>query len=579
MESTNVEKNKTKTSKKERILLTLIASVIAPFIVFVAIPMIVFSNNIDEFLFNWTDFVPMCLGLMIFCSAIIFFAIFFLPEKAYKICLHILIAGDFLVFMQSTYLNGKLTLSGDAVGGGSTLSSIINLAFWIIVIAGAVVLAVLKDKKKYIKTGALLLCVVVTAAQFISTVVPVVSNKKFFQTRAERIGQDDSYIKNYSTYKNITNYSTSSNIYYFLIDSFDEKYAETAYDFDNTIYDKLTGFTWYQDHITMYGHTFPAIAYALTGYEHSCEYNREPYLDDAYEFGGYIKELYDAGYSVNVYSDSYHSYSNAGLPDYVANTDNVTYSLTDRLNLFKQIIKLGFYISAPTITKSLVGELSTSSFQHCFTYQSETGIMEYATYYDVDWFKNYIKTEGFKETTQKQFFFIHMPGPHDPVTESDQSKSNSSTGVLKKHLSAIDVFMQNLKDNGLYDDATVVITGDHPSGYDTFTGIKETRQTALFFKPSQSESESQEALKISTAKVEQKNIMPSIFDSVGLTSETASEKGDTPLRLTDSSDRKHVWHTYYCDVVEYIYSIRGAGNNLDNWHEVSKIEYNKRVTD
>jgi hypothetical protein len=179
METTKENKKETKRNLKQRIPLTLIASIILPFIVFVAIPMIIFGNNIDEFLFNWSDFVPLCLGFAVLVSAIIFFAIFFLPEKAYKICLHILIALDFMVFVQSTYLNGELSLSGDNLGGGaSTFSKIINLLFWNLVIAGSVILALLKDKKKYIKTGAFILCVVISFTQFISTVVPIVSNEK-----------------------------------------------------------------------------------------------------------------------------------------------------------------------------------------------------------------------------------------------------------------------------------------------------------------------------------------------------------------------------------------------------------------
>ncbi len=564
--------------KKERLLVTILASIIAPFIVFVAVPMIIFGNNIDEFLFNWSDFIPICLGFAILLSAIIFFAIFFLPEKAYKICLHILVAVDLLVFMQSTYLNGKLTLSGDAVINGNILLSVLDLLFWVLIIAAAVVLALLKDKKKYIKTGALILCVVVLSAQMISTIVPVISNKKYFQTRAARTGQKTEYVPQNSTYKNLENYSTSSNIYYFLIDTFDAKYAETAYEYDENIYNKLTGFTWYKDNITLYGHTFPSIVYSLTGFEHSCDYNREPYLDAAYEADNYLKELKDAGYSINVYTDSYHSYSTNGLPGYIDNADDVKYKLNSKFTLFKHILRLGVYVSAPTLLKSVVGRLSTDTFKWCFSYKTDDGKSGYSTY-NVDLLEKTVKEMEFVGKTEKQFTYLHMNGTHDPITEKDQSKEESSTGQLKRHLEIIDVFLQNLKDKGLYDEATIIITGDHPSGYDTFTEIKETRQVGLFFKPSQTETESKEPLKTSMAKVEQKNIMPSIFHSIGVQSAIATQKGDTPLHLTDSADRKHIWHTYYCDVTEYVYSIRGVGSDLSNWHLVSEKKYNKRVTD
>ena len=81
---------------------------------------------------------------------------------------------------------------------------------------GFIVLAILKDKKKYIKTVSLVLCVVVVFTQFVSAVTPMLSNKNFFKTKAEREGA--SATVNYLTYKNLNKYSTTDNIYYFIID-------------------------------------------------------------------------------------------------------------------------------------------------------------------------------------------------------------------------------------------------------------------------------------------------------------------------------------------------------------------------
>ena len=564
--------NKVKTSKKERIPLTLIASIIAPFIIFVAIPMIVFGNNISEFLFNWNDFVPLCLVFAILFSAIIFFAIFFLPERAYKICLHILIAGDFLIFLQSTYLNGNLSLSGDNLGGGySTLSKIINLAIWIIVVAGAVVLAILKDKKKYIKTGALILCVVVASAQLISTVVPVISNKNFFKSRENRIESSSASTINYSTYKDLNKYSTTGNIYYFVIDMFDEKYAETALENQPDIFNNLTGFTWYQDNVTLYGHTYPAVAYALTGTEHSSELYNAEYMKKAYEENNYLMELKKAGYKINLYADMGNGYGYAGLPEYVNNALPCTKLLQSRFSLFKKMVKLGLYVSFPKIAKSLLGNVTSSEFESLFKFTALDGTDGFHSYNDV--IKNHVDNLEFEAITDKQFTYFHMAGTHNVYTE-DQTKDSSATGLTKFSIDVINVFLQNLKDKGLYDEATIVITGDHSAVYG------HPAPVALFFKPAQSEAESKEDLKISTAKVEQKNIMPSIFDSIGITSEIATQKGDTPLHLTDSAERRFVYHTFDVDFAECVYKVTGSlkagGSPSSNWTLISEQTYKGR---
>ena len=171
-----------------------------------------------------------------------------------------------------------------------------------------------------------------------------------------------------------------------------------------------------------------------------------------------------------------------------------------------------------------------------------------------------------------------MEGCHS-VNSIDPTDSKSSFVALTESFKIIDVFIENLKEKGLYDDATIVITGDHAAPHYKLSGPSDERRMAIFFKPSQTEVESQEALKISEAKVEQKNIMPTIFESIGETSEMAASLGDKSLYVTDSAERKYVWHTYFGNCVESIYKITGPGKDYDNWELVSKKTYNRCVMD
>lgn len=573
------KKGKAKLFKKERITITAIASIIAPFISFVAVPMTVFGNNIQEFMFDWVDFVPMCLGFALLVSAAIFFAIIFLPEMAYKICLHILIAGDFLLFMQTTYFNENLSLMGDNISSGASFATkLFNIIFWFIVVVVFVVLAILKDKKKYIRTGALILCVVVAFTQLVSTVVPVLSNEKFFKPQAERVGRSKNELINVSTYKDVGEYSSTGNIYYFLIDMFDEKYAELAYNTDSTIYNELTGFTWYKDNLTMYGLTYPSIAYALTGVEHSAEWYNAEYMEKAYGGDNYLKELKNAGYKIKLYTDIGNAYGYAGLPDYVSNTHPAKLSNDvniDRGSLFFNMLKLGLYVSAPLGVKNLVGDVTSEDFGSTSKIDVLDGYERYRTTNAI--VKEHIDEIVFEETDEKQFTFFHVSGTHD-VESSDQTQPTSVTGLLKLSFGMINVFLQNLKDKGLYDEATIVITGDHSFGYGY------PAPTGLFFKPSQTEAESQETLKTSTAKVAQRNIMPSIFDSIGVTSEIAKAKGDKPLHLTDSTERNFVAYSWGVGFTETKYKVTGSltagGGPSSSWIVGSSKYYkNRRIYD
>ena len=565
-----------KTPKKKRLLVTILASLAFPFIVFITTPALVFGNNLSEFLFAWSDFIPLCLLFSFIFAGAFFCLIFFLPERGYRNVLYILIAFDFLAFIQSTYLNGTISLAGDNMGGGFSLAQkIVNIAIWILVFASFIVLANLKDKKKYIGSAALIMCVVIFITQLISTVTPIAANDKFFMTRAEREGGES--LVNYATYKNIDKYSTTGNVYYFVVDRFDEDYAEEMLEYDSEFFDDLTGFTWFQDTIALYGHTFPSMVYLLTGIEYSCDQNRVDYFKSAYTAdNNYLKELDAAGYDVNLYTDSFYSYTSATIPDYIANRELCVPSLKSKAELSLKMMGLGCYVCVPLIFKTMFNKVSTSAFDKLFTFRTKTGVDGYATDSDSIW--KHVQNLEFKETSNKQFNLIHMEGCHS-VNSIDPTDQKSSFVALTESFRVIDVFIDNLKEKGLYDDATIVITGDHAAPHYKLSGVSDERRMAVFFKPSQTELESQENLKISQAKVEQKNIMPTVFESIGVVSDFAVELGSTSLYSTDSAERKYVWHTYFGNCVESIYKITGPGKDFENWNLVSKKTYNRCVMD
>ena len=263
-------------------------------------------------------------------------------------------------------------------------------------------------------------------------------------------------------------------------------------------------------------------------------------------------------------------------PDYVANRELCEPFLKSKALLALKMLELGSYVSVPLMFKTLFNNVSTSAFDKLFTFKTKDGVDGYSTKNDKVW--KHVEHLDFEETTNKQFNLIHMEGCHE-VDSKDPQDSKSSVKMLKRSFKNIEVFIDNLKDKGLYDEATIIITGDHAAPNNNIGGVSGERRMAIFFKPSQTESESQEELKKSQAKVEQKNIMPTIFESIGETSTLAAELGDTSLYSTDSAERKYIWHTYFGNVVESVYKITGPGKDYDNWELVSKKTYNRNIMD
>ena len=74
--------------------------------------------------------------------------------------------------------------------------------------------------------------------------------------------------------------------------------------------------------------------------------------------------------------------------------------------------------------------------------------------------------------------------------------------------------------------------------------------------------------------------MPSIFDSIGVTSEIATAKGDKPLHLTDSDERCFIYHTFDVDFTECVYKVTGSlkatGTPSSNYTLISEQTYKGR---
>lgn len=331
--------------------------------------------------------------------------------------------------------------------------------------------------------------------------------------------------------KNLTTLSASGNVIVFIVDRFDEKYAAKAYAETPDVYSELTGFTWFQDHISMFGHTYPATAWLLTNTEYDCAQSRKNYLNSAYDGNTPLQKLRDAGYTINVYTETKYSYYSVdNLPEYFANVipcadpDSRGYSID---------------------LKSVYNEVAETDF----TLKSG-----------------------------KTFSFIHIEGCHGVKynekfeTPTGSDKGNTATSVRVSFM-IINRYIQEMKRLGVYDDATIIITGDHGSAISDSREVRESRLTALFAKPSGSDNS---PLKISSAQVSHEDFWATIFKSEGL---DYSDYGTSVFDVEEGTDRVryHRWHTYVTGSLdEYVYEITGPGSKFANWKEVAHTHYDNK---
>lgn len=564
-----------------RIVPALLSSLTLALVVFVVAPLDIFGSNYAELDFTLANFafyliIGAILTVLLFGSLM-----FFLPHKAYRCIFAFTLATAALFIIQQNFLNfGMNLLPGDKMAGEvpETWQIILDLAVWIIVYAGAFFLAIwvnIKgDKGDVIKTVSFIVSIALLASQITSPIFIVInSNSKFETNILKGSGKKGETI--ISTERGFNELAQKNNVYYFCIDRFDEEYAEKAYASDREIFSELTGFTWYRDNVSNYGHTFPAVANMLTQKKYDINERRAVFLDKVYKGGDTpLDKLNENGYAVNIYTVKYYAFTNAKhLPQYVGNLTTATDESDNRISflLSAHFAAFSLYRAAPLILKQLFDTGSTSDVN---------GIVDKK---GADRSEEWVGTNNQAETlaknsftvgdSEKQFAFIHYDGMHDVL----QPSSPFIPSILSRNIGVVNSFIKALKENGLYKDATIIITGDHSRPVSDISGVLDRsgkgqpRRTALFVKAAGSD----EGFAVSEAPTSHEDIWATIFRSENIGYE-GSGVAVNLLSEGQSRERIYTWHTYATGSLdEYVYKINGKASVIGNWEEIGHIHLNK----
>lgn len=564
-----------------RIVPALLSSLTLALVVFVVAPLDIFGSNYAELDFSLKNFAFfLILGAVL--TVLLFGSLmFFLPRKAYRCIFAFTLATAALFIIQQNFLNfGMNSLPGDKLPGEipSAGEIIIDLLVWIVVYGGAFFLAIwvnIKgDKGDVIKTVSFIVSFALLASQITSPIFIVInSNSKFETNILKGSGKKEKTIIN--TERGFNEIAQKNNVFYFCIDRFDEEYAEKAYASDRGIFSELTGFTWYRDNVSNYGHTFPAVANMLTQKKYDINERRAVFLDKVYKGGDTpLDKLNKNGYAVNIYTVKYYAFTNAKhLPQYVGNLAKATDESNERISfaLSAQLAGFSLYRAAPLVFKQFFDTGSTSDVNGIVNKKGDDGYEEWiGTNSQAETLAKNAITVG---DAEKKFAFIHYDGMHDVL----QPSNPFITSILSRNIGVVNSFVKALKENGLYKDATIIITGDHSrpvndiSGVLDKSGTGQPRRTALFVKTAGSD----EGFAVSEAPTSHEDIWATIFRSENIGYE-GSGVAVNLLSEGQSRERIYTWHTYATGSLdEYVYKINGKASNIANWEEIGHKHLNK----
>lgn len=555
---------------KIRLFLALLTSLAFSFTFFVFGPYELYITNMAYMTFTIDKLIlPMAL-----CGGFVFlitFAVLIVTQgKVFNTLISVLFGITLAGYLQGNILNiDHGALDGSAIDWAAfTLPTIGNLVIWCTIVA-FVFLLLYFGRKLWAHTVQLL-CIIIIGAQIIACV-------SLFATTEFTEINDKGYLSNSTIYE----VSPENNVIVFLLDRFDNSYADTQLEKDPKIAEQLSGFTYYHNFTGSYTRTYPSVNYLLTGVYTDYSMPTDEYVKKAWSEGTFLPDIKAAGFQSKIYTDEQYAYFDIdNIRGKVDNIGEATRTVDYKL-MVESMLNLSAYRYAPEALKPFfwfyTGDLSSIA-----TLDNNSDSI-YKTN-DYEFYSN-LRSDGVtvNDATKGSFIFYHLNGSHDPFIMNEFGEYQKIDGWFegiyqqtKGNLNMIYEYCNQLKKLGVYDDTTIIITADH--GYTgTLEELDYPRMLSLFIKPAGADSA--KPLQYSNKQVCQDNLRASIISYFGL------DTTGYARTIEDIGEDEDVKRYFYMsgsdpdkkrrDINLVTYEIVGDANNFENWTIVSKepIEY------
>lgn len=462
-------------------------------------PLEVYKTNINEIDFGAGDFIfKFIIATIGLC---IFEALIMLIPYIRDVSLVVLFTGGIGSYVQILFLNGYLGKSDgrQIIWRENTRVVLINGAIWGVILIVSAFIAIYKRKKYrkiYVTISAFLIAIQLLAVVSIlaSTGIKHLPDKMAALDTADinKIGEDD-------------------NIVLFVLDGF------SNWDFENLLKDKpetediFKDFVYYDNECSIYGATFPSLLHMITGtdptFEGSCrEWKENAWYSETCE--SFYEEMHDAGYSCELYTTN--EIAILGNISNAANVmDNVT-ETTASLNeeqLIRSMIMMSFYRGAPYWYKD-VFEVYSDPFSYCVTLSADN-----TKHFNSD-FYNQLKEEGLSTVEGKTYKIIHLYGTHPPYRNNalcEYDDGATRENVREGLAYMLEEYFAQMKQIGVYDNSTIIVTADHGAQY-ILTDEFKNQPTFLY----KGKGEVCTKMQINSAPISHDDIIPTVLQAAGI---------------------------------------------------------------
>lgn len=432
------------------------------------IPGILFVSNDREIVFVPSSVARTLLIGALVCSLVLLCAgVLFLTQRQFELFYTLLFALTLAGYIQNLALNRNMLVMDGSRQTWSAMQCLLNLIVWIALLALCLALRRLTrvDIARVYRGICVYLCLVQLVSLGYMILVPPQEQRDEEEDDDDDSPPDGGYIL---TTEGSLDLHPTDNVLVFVLDWYDEQILEKVLAADPDFLEPLDGFTRYANATSRYAFTQLSLPYMLTGVEKPNGMAAEEYQKYAFENGHVLDDIAAAGYDIKVYTDM------ENLPaSTAAEFDNYqSYQCYCKIwPTMTLMLRCARYQTAPFLFKPLFWY--TSDAFDALAYDS--GSAKWSAYDDLLLNDALYRTGLNIERTSDDagcFKFYHLYGVHPPYFLSEHlqhvdwtSDYDSMISAARGSMMIVYHYLDLMKQEGLYDNATIIITADHGENY------------------------------------------------------------------------------------------------------------------
>lgn len=537
---------KNQITKKQKIEISVLSIFFFVFTFFLFGPYELFIGGMEDIEFQFSSFFwPMLLiGMVIFM--ILFSTVFFLKGRISDFAISLIFGLALDGYLQGNFMNLNLgNLGGEIIEWNKYYGEAFwNLVVWLVIV-GCVFLLYYMNKTTWRRMICIIsgLLIVMQSAGLISLVLTrnlTNDNKTYFSTKEEFEMAKD------------------RNIIVFVLDACDNDVIDSIMINDKSFFEELDGFTRYDNVVSRYLRTYTSLPYILTDMPYTYDNTREEYFKEAWNSNSSIKKLSELGYKLQIFA-SMNGASGDGknMEGLVSNVSEEKRQVP-YWNLCKIMMKLLAYRDMPQVLKPyfwLYTEDINSVWNDGYTTE------------DLKFYKNLTTKKLTLGEEEKEFFYYHLNGSHGPyiLNEGIERKTDGTATCeeqTKACMKMLYEYMNQMKELGIYENSTIIITADH--GFGAEKNALEEVVTPVFMVKLPGDSGK---LKISHAPVINTDFWPTVLGN----DYDGGKYGEMSLlEVYENMTRKREVFMRDSEDIIYTFDIGDDARNHEDWNLINQ---------